>query len=194
MPYDSRMRAPPADATAEDDEPDASVSATDMKLLLPDELPSAGRSALPRGVVDKYVRLRLAQADDALSSLKRHLRKGSTLRQHQEEHVAGTGVAANTRMQTAIRNQSLRHMLDAERYRAARAALEVLDPTGAWNDRLEKLNDSDIRPPIREQDASEGRRELTWIWRVRRATAANENEGDEEGGVEGDEGDDSGEL
>ncbi len=53
-------------------------------------------------------------------------------------------------------------MLDAERYRAARAALEVLDPTGAWNDRLEKLNDSDIRPPIpiREQDASEGRREV----------------------------------
>ncbi len=99
MPYVSRMRAPPADATAEDDEPDASVSATDMKLLLPDELPSAGRSALPRGVVDKYVRLRLVQADDTLSSLKRHLRKGSTLRQHQEEHVAGSGVAANTRMQ-----------------------------------------------------------------------------------------------
>lgn len=177
-----------------DDESDDALSAVDMALLLPDELPDAERSALPLGVRDKYLRLRLAQADDALVSLKRNLRRGTTLRQHQEEHVAGTGVAANTRMQTAIKNQSHRQELDAGRYRAARAALRVLDPDGAWKHRLLELKETDIRPPLREQDASEGRRELTWIWRVRRVAGASNTEGDPDVAEPAGDEDDSGEY
>ncbi len=185
MPCVSCLRAPVADATTGDDsEHEEAGSAVDMELLLPDKLPDAERSALPQGVVDKYLRLRLAQADDALSSLKRHLRKGATLRQHQEEHVAGTGVAANTRMQTAIRNQSLRQELDADRYRAARAALLKLDPAGAWRLRLLELRQNDIRPPFARAGSERGTKRAD----LDLEGSTSGNEGDDEGGEDGGEG------
>ncbi len=84
-------------------------------------------------------------------AMKRRLRKGATLWKHKKDHIAGTGVAANTRMQTAIAKQESKTRSEAERYRAARSALLVLCPTGKWKKRLLELADRDMRPP------SEGR-------------------------------------
>jgi hypothetical protein len=64
----------------------------------------------------------------------------------------------------------------AERYRAARRALEVLNPNGAWQERLHVLRAEDIRGPGREDidkydrkpENSEKRREPSWIWLVPR--------------------------
>ncbi len=65
--------------------------------------------------------------------------------------------------------QKSKQDLDAARYRAARGALIILVPNGSWRNRLKVLNQMDVRPPLRKQDESEGRRTLTWIWRVPRA-------------------------
>ena len=59
----------------------------------------------------------------------------------------------------------------AQRYDAAFQALSELDPNGAWTSRLKHLDHSkDLRLPRRDQDEepSEGRRELAWIWLVPR--------------------------
>jgi hypothetical protein len=68
--------------------------------------------------------------------------------------------------------------LFAERYRAARKALSVLDPAGDWLHRLLPLHNEDVRGPGRGEDKeSEGRRQLSWIWQTARRTPA--GEGDE---------------
>ena len=83
-------------------------------------------------------------------------------------------------MQTLLTKHGMQKDRDVERYRAARKALVVLDPTGSWQQTLLPLLHQDIHPPIRGQAASttvsnkrksrnglesEGRRSLSWIWR-----------------------------
>ncbi|KLO04520.1 hypothetical protein SCHPADRAFT_947640 [Schizopora paradoxa] len=143
-----------------------SISACDVSLHLPDSLPSNLRSQLPSKLIAKYRKLRLAQAEDAMASMKKHLRKGATLFKHKKDHIAGTGVAANTRMQNAISRQDAKTRLDAAKYSSARKALLVLCPSGKWKKRLRVLRDADIRPPTSDGGPGEGRRKLTWIWRM----------------------------
>ncbi len=109
-----------------------SILAADVALHLPKSLPSNLRSQLRSKLLAKSRRIRLAQAEDALNSMKKHLRKGSTLFKHKKDHTAGTGVAANTRMQSAIARQESKMRLDAEQYCVARDALMVLCPSGKW--------------------------------------------------------------
>ena len=67
----------------------------------------------------------------------------------------------------------------ADRYRAARKALSILDPNGDWERRLLPLRPEDIRGPTRQDDESEGRRRLTWIWLVGQTAQVSVNPGDE---------------
>ncbi len=151
----------------EGDDESAMSSAADMELYLPEALPPRQRSLLDPKLLGKYRKLRLAQAEDAMNAMKRRLRKGATLWKHKKDHTAGTGVAANTRMLTAIAKQESKTQLDAERYRVARMALFELCPAGKWKKCLLELAEHDIRPPQRDDNASEGQRKLTWIWRMR---------------------------
>ncbi len=165
------------------DEEDAgcyAMSVSDLELNLPESLTPDTRSQLPTKLLTKYRRLRLAQAEDALNSMKRHLRKGATLFKHKKDQTAGTGVAANTRMQVAIARQEAKKRLDADRYRNARNALLVLCPLGKWKQRLLPLRESDIRPLAAEGTVGEGRRVLTWIWRMRPAAEEELEPGDDE--------------
>ncbi len=52
------------------------TTAADVKLHFPESLTSNLRSQLPSKLLAKYWRLRLAQVDDVLASMKRHLWKG----------------------------------------------------------------------------------------------------------------------
>lgn len=161
-----------------------SISAVDMELYLPHSLDERLRAQVSQGLLRKYQRLRFAQAEDALGAMKRSLRKGATLFDHQTRHTAGTGVAANTRMNTAIQRQNAKTRLDAARYRAAREALLVLDPLGTWKNRLQVLQEADVRPPPRDRTkkngVSEGRKTMTWIWKVPRASEAEREGGQDE--------------
>ena len=137
-----------------------------IQLWLPSSLPAGLReSGCVNGLVDKEFRLRLAEADDALVALRRQLRITTGIFNYKKTHVSGTGQRANTRARTLLSQLTSKTRLIADRYRAARKALAILDPNGDWNRRLLPLRTEDIRGPTRtDDDESEGRRELSWIW------------------------------
>lgn len=148
-----------------DDDELPTVSATDISLFLPSGIPPAMRQmACMPDLVKKETRLRIAQACDALTNLRRHLRIGATVFDHRKKQTAGTGTKRNTRMQTLLTRYTDKALLDAERYRAARAALMELEPDGDWAVRLPELKKEHVRPPHREAGQSEGRHNLSWIW------------------------------
>jgi hypothetical protein len=137
-----------------------------IKLWLPSSLPPGLReSGCVNGLVGKERRLRLAEADDALVALRRQLRITTGVFNYKKTHVSGTGQKANTRARTLLSQLTTKTRLIADRYRAARKALAILDPNGDWQRRLLPLRSEDIRGPTRtDDDESEGKRELSWIW------------------------------
>lgn len=168
-----------------DNEDSATESAVDMDLCLPSFLPEHLRNdpALAP-LLEKERRLRLPQCREAIASLRKRLRICARLFDSKKLHTAGTGTKPNTRMQALLDKHGLYRDRDIERYKAARKALVVLDPSGAWQQHLKPLLPQDIHPPIRGQELtakgrakkkrgrndtvleSEGRRTLSWIWRA----------------------------
>jgi hypothetical protein len=147
---------------------------TDL-LYLPSQMP-LGNSVLD-SLADKERWLRVAQADDALAELKRLLRITMGLWEYKYTQI-GSGQGANTYTRTMITHFKTKVTHCADRYRAARAALLKLDPTGDWIIRLCELKAEDIRAPGREEGESEGRRELSWNWLVQHDKTGEEPESD----------------
>ncbi len=157
----------------DDDAPDG---ATAIALHLPSSVPQARRRvACCEGLAEKELRLRLPQADDALNSMRKHLRVSSLVFDFRAQQTAGTGQKANTRMRALQARYENLVKMDAARYRAARLALCALDPDGEWKVWLQELDDKDIRPIRREKGQSDGRHRLSWIWLA--ATPAARGEG-----------------
>jgi hypothetical protein len=104
-----------------------------IRLWLPSSLPASLReSGCVSGLLEKECRLRLAEADDALVALRRQLRITTSVFNYKKTHVSGTGQKANTRARTLLSQLTTKTRLIADRYRAARKALLVLDPDGDW--------------------------------------------------------------
>jgi hypothetical protein len=156
-----------------------------IPLWLPSSLPASMPSQLRAtgilpGLVEKETKLRLAQADDALAEIRRQRRIVTGLVIFKKLNISGLGQKKNTRMRTLFKRFSNKTERVAERYRAARRALEVLDSGGAWQTRLQVLHPEDIRGPGREDidkhdrrpEMSEKRREQSWIWLVPRIETA----------------------
>lgn len=162
-----------------------------IPLYLPSALPPDIISTVPSNVIDIETRLRISQADDSLDDLKRFLRVTTGLWDYKRANI-GPSQRSSTRMYATI--SAFREKVNrcANRYRAARHALSVLDPGGTWAVRLQELKSTDVRPPIRDMDkvserkgvrndsnttrtdreANEGRRTLSWIWLTARSTGA----------------------
>ncbi|KAF8817301.1 hypothetical protein BYT27DRAFT_7227910 [Phlegmacium glaucopus] len=98
-------------------------------------------------------------------------------------NVSGTGNKPNTHMRT-LHNQMTNKMdQTANCYRAARAMLYALDPTGGdWKEHLHVLNKNNIRGPGKDPDnpTSKGRYEPSWIWLVARVGAGDVGDESEE--------------
>jgi len=141
-----------------------------MHLCLPSMMPSSlwATGCLP-AIVDKERRLRLAQADDALAELRRQLRIAATIRDYKKS--IGPSQKLGLRTRTLLNRFHDKTLRCARRYSAAFEALKALDPNGDWTARLRHLDHAhDIRGPHRdEDDESEGRREMSWIWLAGRA-------------------------
>ncbi|KLO06045.1 hypothetical protein SCHPADRAFT_806026, partial [Schizopora paradoxa] len=166
------------DADSETDDDAFGCDVWDIELRLPSSLSPADRArfCVP-GLVEKETRLRIAQADDALVDLRRTIRTISTLRAHHSTQTSGTGVAANTRMQSLIARHKRKEGRVADRYRAAREALLSLDPAGNWTQRLLELEHEDCRPAHPEKKSTtkngkttygattgQGTYKTPWIW------------------------------
>lgn len=140
----------------------------DIQLFLPSSLTTVSPlepEVQKMGATER--RLRVAQADDALIELRRHLRVRQALFHYKKIHVTGTGQRPNTRARAIISQQTRKVFRSAARYRAAHTALSNLDPNGAWEARLLPLMDKDIRHPSeRDEDEGEGHRLTSWIWLI----------------------------
>jgi hypothetical protein len=170
-------RSPPASQTATDaTDLDASyITVTEQPettpLFLPSSVPLSLRTTgcIPE-LAEKERRLRLAQADDALHELRRQLRISATLRDYKRVQVGGTSQKMNTRTRSLLGRFHDKTMRCAERYSAAFKVLSALDPNGDWTHHLKFLDHKkDLRSPRRDDDdPSESKRELSWIWLVPR--------------------------
>jgi hypothetical protein len=92
------------------------------------------------------------------------LRIAATIRDYKKSIGPSQKLGLKTRtLLTRFHHKTLRC---ARRYSAAFEALKALDPSGDWTARLRYLDHSqDIRGPHREEDdESEGKREMSWIW------------------------------
>lgn len=145
-----------------------------IPLWLPSSMPRVlWESGCLPGLIEKEQKLRHAEATDALSGLCRQLRIMNGVFNYKKTHVSGSGQRANTRARTLMSQITTKINLFVERYRAARLALTKLDPDGDWQVTLRVLNAEDVRGPARGQDdESEGRRELSWIWLTPKAIPA----------------------
>jgi hypothetical protein len=113
------------------------------------------------------IRLRVAQADDALNEIRRYRRVITGIHQFKRINISGDGNKKNTRARELMRRYSLKADHAIERYRVAHAVLSQVDPNGDWRTRLQILRDQDVRGPGRDDnEPSEGRREPSWIWLV----------------------------
>lgn len=134
-------------------------------LFLPSQIPPSPEII---GLREKEERLRLAQADDALTELKRLLRITMGLWTYKWQQL-GPSQRANTRARALISRYKEKVNRTADRYRAARVALLNLDPNGNWLVRLRELKPEDIKLPRKEDpNEGEGKFEVSWIWMVQR--------------------------
>jgi hypothetical protein len=139
--------------------------AEDIPLCLPSGCQQP--VSVPASLADIEIRLRVAQAEDSLVELRRLLRISSGLWDYKRTQL-GPSQRAGTRARTLITKFNDKASRCANRYRAAHSALVGLDPGGEWSKRLRVLKAEHIKGPRRdEDDASEGRRELSWIWMIR---------------------------
>ncbi|KAG6836222.1 hypothetical protein H0H93_010103 [Arthromyces matolae] len=127
-------------------------------------------------------KLRVAQAFEALDTLRSNLQLRSHLYKFKDRFSRGQH--ANTRARASIETVQARIQAAAEDYRAAHKALDLLSVVLAtrtdlgdvnpanWSKRFFVLETVDIRE-LSEADhkqVSEGRRKISWIWKVIGAT------------------------
>lgn len=145
---------------------DTSKKIKDMPLWLPSSLPASlpqqlRTTGISPGLTDKELRLRRTLTGLVL---------------FKKLNVSGMGQKKNTKMRTLFQRFNQKTLRAAERFCAARKALEVLDPGGDWQTRLQVLRPEDICGPGRERadkkerrpEMCEKQREESWIWLVSR--------------------------
>jgi len=138
------------------------VNPESIPLCLPSGAPQQVKPSVD--LAEKEKRLRLAQAHDSLTELRRLLWITVGLWEYKYSQL-GPSQRANTRARSLISRFMEKINRVAERYRAARGALLILDPTGSWSRSLLELKQEHIKGPGRDkEDKSEGRREISWIW------------------------------
>ncbi|KAH8103218.1 hypothetical protein DFH11DRAFT_1692670 [Phellopilus nigrolimitatus] len=148
------------------------ISAENLVLNLPSSVPALANKSLQL----MEGKLRVAQADDALETIRRLRRIITGVHAFKNLQVNGTGNKPNTRMHTLFQRYQTKIKLAVDRYRCARAALlaldkdvtKKLDPKEEWGQRFQELKDADVRGPGRNDDQhkklGEGRTVPSWIW------------------------------
>jgi hypothetical protein len=156
----------------------AALSAEDVPLFLPSSLsPNLQTTPGFTKALAHEVKLRIAQANDALADIRHNLRTISGLWQFKKVNISGTGNHPNTRMRSLFNRFNHRMRQSVLRYCTARSALIAAKTGQQWEDTLPDLKDSDVRGPGKDDfylqeagkaihGASKGRYEISWIWLV----------------------------
>jgi hypothetical protein len=178
MPGVSVLRAR-ADRAASDDTP--AIQAYDFQLRLPSSLPP--RTTCPVKLRIFEFKLREAQAYEALEELRQHLRLRTHMYKYKDKNSVGQ--RANTRSQNLINRVQKKIEASSAKYNTARQALIKLSShveDVGWRLKLLPLAPEDIRAfTDGEPGQSEGRRTLSWIWKVVGVSDNLEDSGVQEG-------------
>jgi len=157
-----------SDADLSESGPSPREKAESAKLWLPSQLDAAERDSLCLGgVIASEKELRFGQLHDSLNELRRARRNRSGLIIFHHVQLAGEGTKTQTKSQGVMRTVQERIDRAVQRYRAARAALLCLDPSGSWQELYRVLEDRDNRGPgkeLIEKTTSDGQYTLSWIW------------------------------
>ncbi|KAA1479943.1 hypothetical protein DENSPDRAFT_743739, partial [Dentipellis sp. KUC8613] len=166
MPGVSRLLEAGSEDTSPGDEADNRPEYA--KLWLPSELPlSLHESGCAPSLLQKELRLRVAQADDTLHLVRRQIRVRFGLIHYKSIHVNGPGQKANTRVRNLLTRVTEKLDRLVRRYRHAYTIISSLHPNGSWASRLQELKDEDLRGPTTDDEGlGRGRRQLVWIWRA----------------------------
>jgi hypothetical protein len=144
--------------------------AYNIPLWLPSQFTQLQASAqlIDRFLLDVEWKLRIAQAYEALDQLRHHLQIRTHVFKFKDRFVRGQG--ANTRARDAISTTQTAIDNHRDTYRVARSALAALGNIlghTSWESQLPLLKDSDVRGISDGEDRqSEGRKQLSWIWKV----------------------------
>ncbi|EMD32307.1 hypothetical protein CERSUDRAFT_68868 [Gelatoporia subvermispora B] len=142
------------------------------QLFMPSQIPAPYVCGID--VLQYEWRLHFAQAFKILDDLRRHLRLRTSLRKL-KEHFA-RGVRTTMRALGVVAKAKEHIKGDSTQYHAARSALEALasrlQVQPGWDD-------EDVREMQSDPDSgvSEGRRSLSWIWRMPGVIAEDDSEG-----------------
>jgi hypothetical protein len=140
MPSVAKYRA---ESISPDDACKSFTNPETIPLHLPSALPMDMVSTIPSNFIHIETRLRILQADDSLDDLKRYLRVTMGLWDYKHANV-GTSQWSGTHMFITIKTFEEKVNRCAERYRAARLVLSVLDPGGTWAVCLQELKTTDV--------------------------------------------------
>ncbi|KAF7970361.1 hypothetical protein HWV62_24272 [Athelia sp. TMB] len=143
----------------------AEVPAHDIALLLPSTLPL--HTSIDIKFFRYELRLRRAQAQDAIFTLRRNLRLQAHLFNEKTRFSRGQG--ENTRSNDTVARVRGHVAESATCYRTARAAIARLSrelQEIGWQSSFPLLSETDVRQMAVGLDGeSEGTRTLSWIWR-----------------------------
>lgn len=143
-------------------------------LLLPSGLPRHLRSTCDQTLLEKEKQIRIASLETLLCSLRKLLRLKAGIYLDKKRHQ--TGQVACTRSNSELSTFNSKVESVAQRYRFVRTALLKIDPNGTWKNRLLDLKKDDIRAAQhdieerekrRSKGLGEGKRELSWIYKMR---------------------------
>lgn len=155
-----------------------STEAYEFELMLPSAFPPSVSNAR----VQHYeAELRIGQAYDCLTDLRRYLRLRSYLLKRKDMY--SRGVAQNTRSNVAIQRAQKQINWAASKYRRVRGLLVALRPISldlrarpSWQNDLSVLSDQDIRGLSDGLFGdSEGSRTISWIWMSTSHSAGTDN-------------------
>lgn len=155
-------------------------NAESIDLLLPSDPIINSKGFATQSLAAAEVRVRTGRLETHLTELRRLLRVKSGL--NLDKRANSVGQKAGTRSNTILNDYAKKIARCTAYYNEERAALLRLDPTGAWKLRWCHLDAADVRAvDVNADDGHrsrgeadsrvwrEGRRTISWIWKVPRS-------------------------
>ena len=132
----------------EDDDDDQTdeltVTVHDIIIILPSGIEYAETMQGYTELAQKETRVRIAQAHDALETIRRLQRVITGVNIFKKAQLAGAGQKVTTCTGSYYNRLKIKIELATERYQIAWKALKKLDPDGDWKKSLKELNKDDV--------------------------------------------------
>lgn len=138
-------------------------------IFLPNTLSCDELEVCAAGIAEMESRLRVGQLRSSLDKLRLHLHMKSRMLTFKAQNVRNQ--ASTTRALAQLSSNEGKIIAFANKYRAARLAYLELNGPGIWEEEWRELRQSDIRllrsenAPAPDEQGTEGRREVSWIWK-----------------------------